>query len=63
MAFPTGNGFSLLSRAAAVRVRDSRKRTVGLSWVRDQFDSRHAAAFRSFVVARRTYRPWEAQSA
>ena len=50
-------------RAAAVRVRDSRKRTVGLSWVRDQFDAANATAFRSFVVERRAYRPWQARSA
>lgn len=50
-------------RAAAVRVRDSRKRTGGLSWVRDRLDSRSATAFRSFVIARRAYRPWQARSA
>jgi LysR family transcriptional activator of glutamate synthase operon len=50
-------------RAAAVRVRASRKRTVGLSWVRDQFHSSNAAAFRAFVVERRAYRPWLVKSA
>jgi LysR family transcriptional activator of glutamate synthase operon len=50
-------------RAAAVRLRDSRKRTVGLSWLRDQGHSRSADAFRSFVIERRAYRPWHVKSA
>ena len=38
-------------RAAAVRLRDSHKRTVGLSWLSGHGQSRNAAAFRSFVLA------------
>ena len=50
-------------RTSAVRIRDSRKRTVGLSWMRDHVHSRNAAAFRAFVVERRAYRPWQVKSA
>jgi DNA-binding transcriptional LysR family regulator len=50
-------------RAAVVRLRDSRTRTVGLSWMRDQFQTRSAAAFSAFVIERRAYRPWQAKSA
>lgn len=50
-------------RTAAVRLRDSRKRTVGLSWMRDQFRSRSATAFAAFIVERGAYRPWHAKSA
>ncbi len=50
-------------RSAVVRIRDSRKRTVGLSWMREHVHSRDAAAFRSFVVERRAYRPWQVKSA
>ncbi len=47
-------------RTVAVRMRDSRRRTIGLSWLRDQYESRSASAFRSFVIERRTYRPGHA---
>jgi LysR family transcriptional activator of glutamate synthase operon len=50
-------------RAAVVRLRDSRTRTVGLSWMRDQFQTRSAGAFSAFVIERRAYRPWHAKSA
>jgi DNA-binding transcriptional LysR family regulator len=50
-------------RAVAVRLRDSRTRTVGLSWKRDQFQSRSADAFSAFVIERRAYRPWHAKTA
>jgi LysR family transcriptional activator of glutamate synthase operon len=50
-------------RAAVVRLSDIRSRTVGLSWMRDQFQSRGATAFSSFIIERRAFRPWHAKSA
>ena len=50
-------------RAAAIRLRDTRSRTVGLSWMRDQFQTHSANAFANFVIGRRTFRPWHAKTA
>jgi LysR family transcriptional regulator, transcription activator of glutamate synthase operon len=44
-------------RAAAVRLRGSHKRTVGISWLHGYAQSRNASAFRSFVVANGSHRP------
>lgn len=44
-------------RAAALRLRGSYKRTVGISWLHGYAQSRNATAFRSFVVAHGSHRP------